>query len=197
MTRLDLDPDLERLGDALRASAAVDLAREKRAARLARTRLRPRVLAGSSLGLAGVGAALLLALGGSAAPPAFGRTALAVTRQRDGSVLVKVNTNTNKPWVLPADRKLAAIGIDEQIAVAYQPGAARVRGPVSCTPLGGAATPAGPPVRVLFRMDGTQALPSGNTGAGTVHVNSCVYYKSPRHRYNGAGNTGDTGNGSQ
>ena len=47
---------------------------------------RPRVLAGSTLGLAGVGAALVLALGGSAAPPAF-----AITKQGDGSVLVKLN----------------------------------------------------------------------------------------------------------
>jgi hypothetical protein len=32
MTRVDLDPDLERLGEALRASATIDLAREERAA---------------------------------------------------------------------------------------------------------------------------------------------------------------------
>ena len=31
MTRLDLDPDLERLGEALRASTTIDLAREERA----------------------------------------------------------------------------------------------------------------------------------------------------------------------
>jgi hypothetical protein len=47
---------------------------------------RPRILAGSTLGLAGVGAALLLALSGSAASPAF-----AITKKSDGSVLVKLN----------------------------------------------------------------------------------------------------------
>jgi hypothetical protein len=189
MTRLDLDPDLERLGDALRASAAADLAREERAAGLARrTRLRPRILAGSTLGLAGVAAALVLSLGGSTAPPAFGKTVLAVRRQHDGSVLVKVNTHSREPWVLPADRKLAAMGIDEQIAVGYGPGAPAVSGPVSCTPLGGANTPAGPPVKVLLGTDGTQVIPAGNTGAGTAHLTSCVYYKSVP--YHGSGNTG-------
>jgi hypothetical protein len=200
---LDLDPDLQRLGDALRASAIIDLAREQQAAHTNRPEpgraggagvLRsPRALAGGTLGLAGVGAALVLALGGSAAPPAFGKTALAVTRQHDGSVLVKVNVNTKKPWVLGADRKLTAMGIDEQIAVGYKPGAAAVSGPVDCTPLSGANTPAGPPVRVLFRTDGTRVIPSGNTGAGTVHLSLCVYYKSVR--FNGSGNTGSTGKG--
>jgi hypothetical protein len=59
------------------------------------------------------------------------------------------------------------MGIDEQIMVGTQPGAAAVSGPVTCTPLGGANTPAGPPVKVLLGTDGTQVIPSGNTGAGT------------------------------
>jgi hypothetical protein len=183
MTHHDLDPDLERLGDALRASTSTDLAREQQAAHTnrpepgrARPR-RPRLLAGGTLGLAGVGAALVLALGGSTAAPAF-----AVTRQADGSVLVTVNVaQTTQPWVLGADRKLAAMGIDEQIGVPNtQPGPATVSGPVSCTPLGGVNTPAGPPVKVLLGTDGTQVIPSSTTGAGTVHVSSCVYYKSVR-----------------
>jgi hypothetical protein len=187
MTRLDCDSDLGRLGEALRASTTVDMAREAQAAswafagrgphavgvRARRARLRPRALAGSTLGLASFGAALVLALGGSAAAPAF-----AVTRQHDGSVLVKVNVNAKEAWVLGADRKLAAMGIDEQIMVGYASGAAAVSGPVTCTPLGGANTPAGPPVRVLLGTDGTQVVPSSNTGAGTVHLGSCVYYKS-------------------
>ena len=57
-----------------------------------RTRARPRVLAGSSLGLVGVGAALVLALSGSAAPPAF-----AITRSGDGSVLVNINQLQSLP----------------------------------------------------------------------------------------------------
>jgi hypothetical protein len=145
---------------------------------------RPRVLAGSTLGLAGVAAALLLALGGSAAPPAF-----AVTRQHDGSVLVKVNVSeTTQPWVQGADHKLAAMGIDEQIMVATQPGAATTDGAVSCTALGGANTPAGPRVNVLLGQGGTGVIPSGNTGAGIVHLSGCVYYKSVTR--GGSGNTG-------
>jgi hypothetical protein len=67
---------------------------------------RPRIVAGSTLGLAGVGTALVLALSGSTAPPAF-----AITKQGDGSVLVKLNyhQNENLPQV---NRKLAAMGIE-------------------------------------------------------------------------------------
>jgi hypothetical protein len=145
---------------------------------------RPRIIAGSTLVLAGVGTALTLALTGTSALPA-----LAVTRQQDGSVLVTVNVaETTQPWVLSADRKLAAMGIDEQISVQTAPGAATVSGPVSCTPLGGANTPSGPPVKVLLGANGTQVIPSGNTGAGTVHLSSCVYYKTVTQ--SGAGNTG-------
>ena len=75
MTRLDFDPDLERLGEALRASATIDLAREERAARptgvatrTRRTLRRPRLLAGGTLGLAGIGAALVLAWAGPPPP---------------------------------------------------------------------------------------------------------------------------------
>jgi hypothetical protein len=114
---------------------------------------------------------------------------LAVTLQHDGSVLVTVNVSeSTQPWVLSADQKLAAMGIDEQIMVQTAPGAATVSGPVSCTPLGGANTPAGPPVKVLLGTNGTQVIPSGNTGAGTVHLRSCVYYKSVTQ--SGSGNTG-------
>jgi hypothetical protein len=145
---------------------------------------RPRVLAGSTLALAAVGTALAFGLTATSATPA-----LAVTRQHDGSVLVEVNVNeSTEPWVLNADRKLAAMGIDEQIMVRTQPGAATVSGPVDCTPLGGVNTPAGPLVRVLLGKDGTQIIPSGNTGAGTVHLSSCVYYKSVSQ--SGSGNTG-------
>ena len=144
---------------------------------------RPRLIAGSTLALAAAGTALGLGLTATSATPA-----LAVTRQHDGSVLVEVNVaESAQPWVLSADRKLAAMGIDEQIMVWTKPGAATVSGPVSCTPLGGANTPAGPPVKVLLGKDGTQVIPSGNTGAGTVHLSRCEYFKSVTP---GAGNTG-------
>jgi hypothetical protein len=201
MTRLDLDPDLERLGDALRTSTAIDLAREERAGHANRPEPgrgrvpRPRLFAGGTLGLAGAGAALVLALSGTSAPPAF-----AVTRQHDGSVLVTVNVaQTTQPWVVGADRKLAAMGIDEQIMIGTKPGPAAAGGPVSCTPLAGVNTPAGPPVKVLLGTNGTQVIPAGNTGAGTVHLSSCVYYKSVRFPAAGndspsLGNSGTAGN---
>lgn len=85
------------------------------------------------------------------------------------------------------------MGIDEQIMPDYQPGTAPASGPVTCTPLRGANTPAGPPVRVLLGTDGTQVIPSCPTGASrTVHISSCVYYKTPTP---GGGNTGNTGAG--
>ncbi len=79
--------------------------------RRARALRRPRILAGSSLGLAGVGAALVLVLGGSTAAPAF-----AVTKASDGSVLVHLNytTNQNLPQV---DAKLASMGIHEDVII--------------------------------------------------------------------------------
>jgi hypothetical protein len=97
-----LDPDLERLGDALRASIAIDLTRDEQAVRStsdgrrrhgagARTGcscLHPRALAGGTLGFAGIGVTLVLALsaGGATAPSAF-----AVTKHSDGSVLVQLD----------------------------------------------------------------------------------------------------------
>jgi hypothetical protein len=204
MTRLDFDPDLERLGDALRASTTTDLASEQQAAhasrpdpgRAARSRVlrRPRILAGGTLGLAGVGAALVLALGGTSAAPAF-----AVTRQNDGSVLVTVNFNQakaqNAPWLRGADLKLAAMGIDEQINAEYQPGTAASSRPVTCAPMRGVTTPTGPPIKVLLGTDGTQAVPSGTTGAGTtLHIGSCVYYTTPTPIPGGDG-TGNSGAG--
>jgi hypothetical protein len=149
-------------------------------------RLWPRALAGSSLGLAGVGAALVLALGGSTAAPA-----LAVTTQQDGSVLVQVNPRTDSaPWLQAAEAKLAALGTDERILVAYAPGAATTPGPVSCTPMTGVNTPSGPPVKVLLGTNGTLVTPAGTTGAGTVHLSGCEVFKTP---VPGGGNTGTTG----
>ncbi|HEY1517238.1 MAG TPA: hypothetical protein VGF91_12525 [Solirubrobacteraceae bacterium] len=179
MTRLDFDPDLERLGEALRASTTIDLAREERAdapvaTTTRRARMRPRVLAGSTLGLVGVGAALVLALGGSTAAPAF-----AITTSSDGSVLVKLNytSNQNLPQV---NQKLAAMGTDEQIGIAMATGPATTSGPVTCTPAPGASSTAGPPVKVLVGANGTEVISqgesAGNTAEGTFHLASCGVY---------------------
>jgi hypothetical protein len=87
---MKIDTRLEEIGDRLERSVAADLRTEQRAAGAAATRARrtrPRLLAGSTLGLAGVGAALVLALGGTAATsPAY-----AITQKGDGSVFIKFN----------------------------------------------------------------------------------------------------------
>ena len=185
MTRLDLDPDLERLGEALRATTTIDLAREERAdAPVAtparRTRRRPRVLAGGTLGLVGVGAALVLALGGSATTPAF-----AITTSSDG-VLVHLNytTDQNLPQV---DAKLASMGIHEQVGIRMAPGAATVSGPVTCAQGPGA----NPPIRVLVGANGTETIAAGrsagNTAEGSFHLVSCSTSSDT-----GSGNTGNS-----
>jgi hypothetical protein len=183
MTGPDLDPDLERLGDALRASTTIDLAREERATRPARrTRPRRRVLAGSTLGLAGVGAALVLVLsaGGAAAPPAF-----AVTKQDDGSVLVNLSYLGGQT-IPQVNQKLAAMGAHEQFSIDSGTGPATVPGPVTCTRTPSAS---GPQVKVLVGKDGTEVIGPGqsgdNTAEGTWHIAACHLTGD-----NGSGNTG-------
>ncbi len=195
MTRLDFDPDLDRLGQALRASTAIDLAREEQAARSADTPRRasllrrPRAIAGGTLGLAGVGAALVLALGGTAATtPAF-----AITRAGDGSVLVHLNLNSSLPQV---NDKLAAMGTHEQISIRMASGAASVSGPVTCARHPGAS---GPAVKVLDGPNGTEVISPGqtgdNTGVGTWHLAACTVYDARTtggNPYYGEGNSGNS-----
>jgi hypothetical protein len=187
MNRLDSHPDLERLGEALHASTTIDLAREERATapvttRTRRARLRPRVLAGSTLGLVGVGAAFVLALGGTAATtPAF-----AITRSDDGVLLhLNYNANQNLPQV---NDKLAAMGLHEAVTIYMAAGAASVSGPVTCTQGPGATTP----VRVLVGANGTETIAAGqsagNTAEGSFHLVHCIVKSD-----NDSGNTGNTG----
>jgi hypothetical protein len=148
-------------------------------------RPRPRVLAGSTLGLAGVSAALLLALSGSAAPPAF-----AITTNGDGSVLVKLNyTSPQERTLGQVNRKLAAMGTHEQITIYDATGAASVSRPVTCTPASGVS---GPTVKVLEGSDGTEVIgpgqSAGNTAEGSFHLDRCVTSDT------GSGNSGNSGN---
>jgi hypothetical protein len=150
---------------------------------------RPRVLAGSTLGLAGVGAALVLVLGGSAAPPAF-----AITKQGDGSVLVKLNyvQDLNLPQL---NRRLTALGTHEQVTIYMATGAAAVSGAVTCTPGPGAGAPS-TPVKVLVGTNGTEVIgqgqSAGNTAEGTFHLARCTV--APDSDIGpGTGNTGNTG----
>jgi hypothetical protein len=140
---------------------------------------RPRVLAGSTLALAGAGTALVLGLGALSSTPAF-----AVTMNGNGSVLVTINQDSALPQ---ANAKLTAMGIHEQITIDMASGAAAVSGPVTCTPAPGVS---GPAVKVLVGTNGTQVIDSGNTGAGTWHLASCQATGE-----DGSGNTGNTGAG--
>jgi hypothetical protein len=160
-----------------------DLAREHgpalaQAGRPSRFR-RPRVLAGSTLALAGAGTALGLALTATSAAPAF-----AVTQNSDGSVLVTLSQIQD---IVKANAKLAAMGIDEGFTVYMGTGPAPVKGPVTCTPGPGVS---GPTVKVLLSKDGTEVIKpgptGGSTGVGTWHIASCT-------TTNGS-NTGGTGN---
>jgi hypothetical protein len=143
---------------------------------------RPRVLAGSTLALAGVGTVLVLALGAASSTPAY-----AITTNGDGSVQVTINQNSALPQ---ANAKLTAMGIHEQISIQMAPGAAAASGPVNCTPAPGVSNLPGPPVKVLVGTNGTEVIDSGNTGAGTWHLAACHLTGDT-----GSGNTGNTGAG--
>jgi len=164
-----IPPSLERFGAELNRAAHRELTGPSQPERARARRPRPRLLAGGSLALAGVGAALVLALGGSTASPAF-----AVTRASDGSVLVHLNINSSLPQV---NAKLAAMGTHEQIGIAMAGGPAAVSGPVTCAPHPGVS---GPTVKVLDGPNGTEVISPGqtgdNTGVGTWHLASCAVY---------------------
>ena len=146
---------------------------------------RPRVLAGSTVGLAGVGAALVLALGAASSPPAY-----AITTNGDGSVTVQIDENSALPQ---ANAKLAAMGIHEQVTIFMASGPAAVSGPVACTTAPGANV-SGPPLKVLVGTDGTEMIApgetAGNTGVGTWHLDRCVVDGD-----SGTVGTGNTGTG--
>jgi hypothetical protein len=148
----------------------------------ARVLRRPRILAGGSLGLAGIGAALVLILGGTAATtPAF-----AVSRSKDGSVLVHLNyvEHLNLPQL---DAKLHSMGLNEGVTIEMATGAARVSGAVTCSQGPGATTP----VKVLVGANGTEVIGAGqsggNTAEGSFHLNHCTATGD-----NAAGNTGSS-----
>jgi len=144
---------------------------------------RPRVLAGSTLALAGAAAALTLGLTSTAGTPAD--AAVTVAKTSDGSILVTIK----KPGyqaISQADQKLAAMGFHEGIVIRMGSGPASVSGPVTCAPEPG--IPNQPTVKVLVGTNGTEVINPGttpdNTGVGTWHLNSC----------NLASDTGGTGN---
>jgi hypothetical protein len=139
---------------------------------------RPRVLAGSTLAMAGAGTALALTLTATGSTSAF-----AVTTSANGSVLV---TMTGQENIIQANNKLIAMGLHEQFLIDIVTGPAPVRGPVDCQRDPGVS---GPPLKVLLGQDGTQVIKSGaagnNTGEGTWHLANCTVT-----RVESPGNTG-------
>jgi hypothetical protein len=121
------------------------------------TGARGRVLAGSTLGLAGAVVAIVLALSVSAAPPAS-----AITHNADGSVLVTINQYRSLP---AANRPLTAMGIHEQIMIQTSTSWQYVNGPLACVPPPGAKL-SGPPLKVL--------MPPQRLGSRTYHLYHCA-----------------------
>jgi hypothetical protein len=188
-----IPPSLERFGDDLDRAAHRELATDSAPARARASFLRrPRVLAGSSLGLAGVGAAVLLALSGTAATsPAF-----AITQKSDGTVFVKVNFGGRN--TLQAAATKLVDDYHETVMINTAPGQATNPAPIDCVPTAdkyapGDPTPSGPRVKLLIGKDNTFVIPSGDTGAGTLHLVSCQTYVSYPHSSTGSGNSGNTG----
>lgn len=165
---------------------------ERREPARARLLRRPRFIAGSTLGLAGAGTALVLALGVASSPPAF-----AVTTNSNGSVTMQISLTSSLPQ---ANAKLLAMGIHEQVAIYMATGPAAASGAVACTPAAGASV-SGPPIAVLVGTDGTEVINAGqtadNTGEGTWHLARCTFAPEAStgpHSGSGTGNTGNTGN---
>jgi hypothetical protein len=80
-----------------------DLAQMRRPGAKHPWRSRPRMLAGTTLGLAGIGTAAALLLGAASSSPAF-----AVTRNSDGTVSVSIDRLSG---IAGANQKLASLGI--------------------------------------------------------------------------------------
>jgi len=187
LARIVAEPGDPRLGEADHERSPRLLGRKVRPW----TRARPRVLAGSTLGLAGIGAALVLALGGSATPPAF-----AVTRHHDGSVAVKIYRTSG---IVFANRKLASMGIHERLTV-VKDGQSLPQSCLKNQQTGRVVVSVFSSAAAQQReiVNGTYIPPStaGNTGGvpqpGPWHVVACssVVTGNP-----GSGNTGNTGAG--
>ena len=151
------------------------------------------------MGLAGIGAAVLFALSGTAATsPAY-----AITQNGDGTVLLKINFGgRNTLWA--ADRKLmdryhevanfyTAAPSSDPSSGDLAPGPSTNPAPIACTPIGD-PKPSGPQVKILIGKDNTLVVPSGNTGGGgTMHLVSCQSYVDDPGGNSGTGNSGNTG----
>jgi hypothetical protein len=182
---MSIDTRLEELGDRLERATAAQLRSEERTSGTVTTRARrkrSRYLASSSLGLAGVGAAVLIALSGtSATTPAF-----AITRHDNGTILVQLNRQED---IAQANQKLAAMGINEQITLYMNPNPTTATGADTCTPGPGAGTP-DPPISVVVNTD--NADNTGTTGAVACVVGPHTY-SGPYPRNSGGASSGNSG----
>ena len=149
---------------------------------------RPRMLAGGTLGLAGIGAGLVLALSGGAASA---QTTKAVHHTSANAVTVEIDSGAT----YASANKLLAAQDNENVSIDMAQGAATTQGAVACTPRIGLGAPKGPAVSVLIGRNGTeypqQSMP--NTGAtGAYHLVSCRYGE-PGPGGVALGNSGNTG----
>lgn len=146
---------------------------------------RPRILAGGSLGLAGVAAGLVFAFSGSTAPPAF-----AVTQNADGSLLVHLYRFSPAQLQI-LTQQLNAGGIPGQISFGTWHGAAPVPGPITCSN----DVPGAQQVKMLLGSDGTYVVPAGQQGAGSWHLVECLVFpaKGATNTYTFTGPTTTTG----
>jgi hypothetical protein len=139
----------------LTSSATIQRARSAR-----RWTARPRIVAGGSLGLAGVATGLVLAFSGSTAPPAF-----AITKNGDGSLLVHLYDISAVPAVV---QQLDALDFQGTLGVGINRGPATVPGPITCS-----TEDPGQQVEMLLGSNGTDVVPAGMQGAGPWHLVQC------------------------
>jgi hypothetical protein len=139
-----------------------ELARVARPVRTRKRAIRPRLLAGTTVGAAAIAIAAASLLGASTSPPAF-----AVTRNPDGTVTVSLRQLSG---IAGANEKLAAMGVPARIA-----GMAKTAPPLVC-PGGIAPTvtfdPAGVPRGqvIMITPADDAAAPKGNPGGSNTSI---------------------------
>jgi hypothetical protein len=136
---------------------------------------RPRVVAGGSLGLAGLAAGLVLAFSGSTAPPAF-----AITHNSNASLLVHLY---HVSALAAAEQQIEANDVQGTLVVTIEPGPATTPGPIECS-----TGDQDQQVEMLLGSDGTDVVPAGTRGAGSWHLGVCSIAPG-----NGGSNTGASG----
>ena len=165
----NLPSSLNRFAEELEQAIRRELGprRDHRLVRL--LRVRPRLLAGTTIGAAGTGAVLAIVLSAAGSSPAF-----AVTRNRDDSYSVTLRSLSAIP---AANRKLSQMGLHAVLVQA----AADCHTPQTVQVPAQQAPIPSPPSNTVVRVCSSPPLPGGNSGnSGT----------------SGSGNSGDSGGNS-